>query len=162
MKKFLTGLVLVGVFSLVAWVGTGWCDTPQANKDAEIPKIVLAGLDACKTGGLEKAAKEWSKGSVIEGDEVPGPLKTYVYRWDIYVDSYYGSYKSFETVRIVDITTCTKLVYMVMNFEKGPVFVKFLCYKKDGEWIIPSLFYSWHPESVFPWLGPATANGKKE
>ena len=137
-KGMLFTLVLVIFF-------TASCIICSAKENG-IPDILLRGLVTYKAKGADAAMTAWIKGSPIEGD------KTALSQANIFrqIESLYGAYIGYDLIRIVDITPSSKLVYIQMNFEKGPVFASFLCYLKKTEWIIENLDFNTAPDKILP------------
>ncbi len=125
-----------------------WTTAAEENASPTIPKIVLVGLDAYKASGANAAMKAWLKGSPLE-NEKQATSQVAIFKQ---IESYYGSYKSYEIAQIRELSTSTKIVYLVMNFEKGPVFTSFVCYKTEKDWIIPDCTFNTKAETIFPWL----------
>ena len=117
-----------------------------ATQDAEIPPVILAGLNAYRSGGAVAAIKEWFIGSALEGEKVDMSQASSFQR----VESLYGSYAGFDLIRIVTLTPKTKLIYLEMNFQKGPLFANFHCYRAKSGWVVASLNFHTEVERVIP------------
>src|ERR1700685_4151036 len=92
--------------------------TGQAQGADEVPQIVLSGFGAYRTDGPDAAVAAWIKGSAIEGSKEALGQSNILRQ----IQLYYGAYKSFEFVHARSVTASTKVIYMVIDFEKGPMF----------------------------------------
>lgn len=117
---------------------------PQAA--AEIPQFILAGLQAYKNRGPEDAVQAWIKGSAIEGNRDALTQANNLRE----VQDYYGSYRDYEVVSIHDLTSRTRVVYLVLNFDKGPLFAKFVAYRPDQVWILANFNFNTKEEVILP------------
>jgi len=111
-----------------------------------MPSIVISGLKAYKADGPEAAIKSWVKGSAVE-NSVEAQSQASVFRQ---VESVYGKYIGYELIMSKRISKQTEMVYIVMNFEKGPVFANFLVYKYQETEIISQLNFHTKPEAILP------------
>jgi hypothetical protein len=117
----------------------------QATSD-DLPKIIVSGLDAYKADGPEAAIKAWLKGSSIEGSR-DAISQSNVLRQ---VQDYYGAYKSFDRISGRTITPTTRVLYLALNFEKGPLFAKFVIYRTDSGWILVNFVFNTKEELILP------------
>jgi hypothetical protein len=42
------------------------------------------------------------------------------------------------------------IVYLTINYEKGPLFARFLAYRIRNDWVLPDFTFDTKPEAVFP------------
>lgn len=117
-----------------------------AKDNGGIPPVVLSGLDAYKEGGAEAAFNAWLSGSPSEGDK-SALSQANIFRQ---VETLYGAYQGFDPIKIVNLTPKTTLVYLQINFQKGPLFASFLCYREVDNWIIPMLTFNTEVEKIIP------------
>ena len=117
-----------------------------AAQNAEIPPVVLAGLNAYRSGGAIAAIKAWLIGSPAEGEKIALSQASSFQQ----VESLYGNYTGFDLIKIVTLTPKIKLIYLEMNFKKGPVFGNFCCYRAESGWIVASLNFQTEAEKVIP------------
>lgn len=121
--------------------------SPQAvAKEDEIPSVVLSGLKAYQADGAEAALKTWLVGSPMEGENV-ALSQANIFRQ---AETLYGKYVGFHLIKVVDLTPSTKLVYLQINYQEGPFFTNFVCYKTESGWIIPTLTFHTEAEKVIP------------
>ena len=137
------GFALVTLLFLILLSSTAYCDI---SKD-EIPKIIKSGLSAYKSNGPEAAIAEWIKGSPFEGSK-DAMSQANLFKQ---VETYYGKYMDYQPIAVIKLTPTTKIVYLSMNYETGPVFCKFLIYKTQDSWILSGKFnFHTEPEQVLP------------
>jgi len=136
-------LMIVSIICLSAMVISCPDDVMAADG---IPAIVISGLNAYKDGGPEVAIKSWVKGSAVE-NSVEAQSQASVFRQ---VETVYGKYIGYEFILSKRISKNTEMVYLVMNYEKGPVFASFLVYKNQGTEIIAQLNFHTKPEAILP------------
>lgn len=122
------------------------CVAASGQESSEVPKVVLSGLESYKAEGPEAAIKAWLKGSPIEGSKDALSQANMLRQ----VQDYYGAYKSFDLIRSRNISPTTRIVYIVMDYEKGPLFAKFVVYKAEEGWIIPSFTFNTKEELIIP------------
>jgi hypothetical protein len=117
-----------------------------ANRAAELPSVVLSGLEAYKAKGPEEAVMSWVKNGPLDGDK-DALSQANVLRQ---VQTFYGSYESFDVISSRDLTQRVRIVYLVMNYEKGPLFGKFVCYRSDREWMVTNFVLNTKETAVLP------------
>ena len=115
-----------------------------------LPPIIVSGLEAYKNKGPEEAVRTWTKGSAIDGSK-DALSQANVLRQ---VQDYYGAYQAFEVVSTKDLSPKTRVIYLVLDFEKGPLFAKFVVYRSDQSWILAYFNFNTKEELVFPSSGP--------
>lgn len=116
------------------------------NNSGEIPKVILSGFEAYKADGPEAAVKAWLKGGPIEGNK-DALTQANILRS---VQDYYGPIKSFHVIRTKDLGPSSRLTFLVFDYEKGPVFARFLTFQADQGWIVVSFDFNTKPERIIP------------
>ncbi len=123
------------------------CAGLYAEED-RIPDIIKTGFAAYRVSGPEAAIATWLRGGPGEDDKLALSSAS-TFRQ---IESLYGAYKGYTLIRMVQLTPTSKLAYFQINYDKGPVFIKFLCYVKNGGWIISGRFdLNTDPEKILPW-----------
>lgn len=130
---------------LTLLVATGLCTSACAQTD--IPSVVTDGLNAFQKSGGKSALAAWLKGSPVENDTTTNINMSGLLGQ---VETAYGKMIGYDIVRVVNISTTVRRVYLVMRFEKGPLFASFDCYKSADSWIIPQVDFNTKVNSVFP------------
>jgi hypothetical protein len=118
----------------------------QARATENVPKIVLSGLDAYKAEGADAAIRAWIKGSPIDGSK-DALSQANVLRQ---IQDFYGSYKTFDIISTRDLSPSIKIIYLALNYEKGPLFAKFVVYQTDQGWILTSFNFNTKEDLILP------------
>ena len=121
--------------------------TTVAFAETDVPSIVTDGLKAFQKSGGKAGLAAWLKGSPVENDTttsigMSGLLSQ--------VETAYGKMIGFEPVRVVSLSPSVRRVYLIMRFEKGPLYASFDCYKPAEVWIIPQVDFNTKASLVFP------------
>lgn len=115
-------------------------------QEGKIPDVILNGLNVYKEKGPSAAIEEWLKGSPVEGQKNALSQSNVL----LQVEAFYGSYQSVELINIKDVTRTSKIVYVQLDYENGPVFAYFVIYKKADRWIITSFQFHTEPNAILP------------
>jgi hypothetical protein len=116
---------------------------PAEDMTIEIPKIVQSGLESYKSEGPEAAVRSWLKGGPLEGNKDAFNILRQA-------QDAYGSYRGFDVVRYQDLSASVRIVYLTLNYDKGPVFARFISYKSPQGSILTALDISTKPEQILP------------
>jgi hypothetical protein len=117
------------------------------NASLGLPAVVKDGLDTYLKSGSKAAVEAWLKDAPLEKDEnsiarVVGQFRQ--------VEALYGKMTGFEEIRIVALTPSFKRVYILIKFERGPVFASFDCFRPDQAWIVPIFNFNTKANEVLP------------
>jgi hypothetical protein len=129
-------LLLAGVLSTCA---------AAAPDVGNLAPIVRSGLTAYKADGAQAAVTAWMVGSPIALGEKPQREVQALQRFE----TLFGAYQDFHLVRIVAISPTTQMVYVQLDYLKGPAFGKFLVYQAKGTWSVVNFGFGTDPESVW-------------
>ena len=130
-------------------IPTPFSQRTRAVSSDKIPDILLSGLSAYQSDGPEAAIRNWVKGGPIDGETAVLKSSPLFNR----VEQFYGPYLGYELIHVEDITPSSRLVYLQMNYEKGPLFTRFLCYEARSSWIVAGqLIFDTDPQKVLPEL----------
>lgn len=132
------------------------CLAGSALAAADIPSIVTDGIAAYQKSGGKAALAAWLKGSPMENDtttsiHMSGLLSQ--------IETAYGKMIGFDPIRVVAISPSVQRVYVLLKFEKGPLYASFDCYKAQGNWIIPNLDCNTKANLILP---PNLLDGSKQ
>ena len=117
-----------------------------ALAETDLPNIVLTGLSEYKAKGPEAAVKAWIKGSAFETSlEAQSQANTFRQ-----VETMYGAYSGYQVIKIKEISKTSKMIYLSMDYEKGPLFASFLSYKSGDKWLLSSFTFNMKPEVILP------------
>lgn len=133
--------LLLGQFGAVAQSS----DASQKVSADAVPPVILAGLDVYKDKGPDEAVKTWIKGSPMDGNK-DALSEANALR---HIQDFYGAYQGFDLSSTRDLSPRSRVIYMVLDYEKGPIFAKFLVYRVGQSWILTSFIFNTKPELVF-------------
>ena len=111
---------------------TGSDDSHSAYSGQLLPPVIAAGMDVYAIEGAERAIQTWMKGGPLENDDKVTTSAAVFQE----VEKYYGKYKGYRAIGQKTLSPEAKLVFVQMNFEKGPLFLRFLCYLASDKWIV--------------------------
>jgi hypothetical protein len=114
-----------------------------------IPKIIQFGLDTYKSEGPESAVKAWVKGGPYEGNRDVAAGQASILRQ---AQGAYGTYRGYDVIREQDISASVRVFYLTLNFERGPVFSRFIVFRSEQGSMITALNFSVKPEDIVPSL----------
>ena len=116
---------------LVSGPSLSRAQAPASNVSVadKIPPILFEGLHHLANQNPEEAMKSWLHGSQWEGQPDPN-LRQIIERL--------GKYENFDPVSVQDLTPRLRVLYLALNFERGPSIVKFVVYKTPDGWILLS------------------------
>lgn len=118
----------------------------QQAAEGPVPEILIAGLDAYRTGGMGQAMRAWLRNSALEGSKQAIAAGTVLHQ----AQEIYGNYRGFEPITIRDVTASTRIVYLALDYDRGPVFAKFVTYRTDQGWVMIGLLCSTDDTAVLP------------
>lgn len=144
------------VLMLAAWLAAGALALPAAGAEptADLPEVVLKGLEGYARADAETALRAWVDGGPLDSDEFVAAQASGLHR----IEAFYGKYKGYEPIRVQAITPRLKAVYLAMYFEKGAAFCYLLCFKADGSrWVVSDFDGSTSPRRILPEYGAVSA-----
>ena len=112
---------------------------------ANLAPIVRSGLAVYKADGAQSAITAWMVGSPIALSEKPQREVQALQRFE----GLFGAYRDFHLVRIVAISPTTQMVYVQLDYLKGPAFGKFLVFQTKEAWNIVNFSFGTDPEVVW-------------
>jgi hypothetical protein len=116
-----------------------------AQKD--VPSVVADGLNAYQKSGGKAALAVWLKGSPMENDTTTNIGMSGLLGQ---IDTAYGKMVGFDVLQVVAISPALQRIYILIKFEKGPVYSSFDCYKAGANWIIPIMNLNTKASEVLP------------
>ena len=147
---FLCSCALLLPYSASAVEIVDSADTQTADR---LPHIVASGLKAYVGGGADEAVSAWIRGSVIDGSSQANLLHQ--------IQGLYGAYRTFDLIGVRQFGSRTQIVYLTLDYDKGPVFAKFVAYKSDQGWILASLDFS-TKDDILPDLAFAASTSSNQ
>ena len=103
--------------------------TPASNESFanRIPSVLFEGLRQLAYQNPEEAMKSWLHGSQWEGQPDPNLRQIF---------ERLGKYENFDPVSVQDLTPRLRVLYIALNFERGPCIAKFVVYKTPEGWVL--------------------------
>lgn len=111
-----------------------------------VAPVIASGLDAYKAKGPEEAVKAWLKGSPLEGSKEALTQANSLRQ----IQDYYGAFIGYDIFSVWNISPTTQVQYLALNYESGPVFAKFLIYKKQQGWVLISFSFNTKEDAILP------------
>lgn len=108
------------------------------------PPVISDGFKKYKMKGLVDALKEWNHPAIRSKND------------SLMVNSFknaektYGKFQDFDVVDYIELSRRNALVYVIINYEKGPLFILFTVYYPDNKWIVSRISASLDAKDVFP------------
>lgn len=121
-------------------------DSSQNRVAESIPPIILSGLQAYKDKGPDEAVQAWIKGSAIDGSKEALSQSNNLRQ----IQDFYGAYRGYEVISTRNLTPKTRMVYMVLDYDKGPLFARFVAYKTDRGWVLVNFEFNTKEEVILP------------
>ncbi len=115
---------------------------------AKVPKIVRFGLDAYKNGGPDDAVNAWLQGSVLSGSKEALDAANLLRQ----VHTVYGAYLGFDVISVRDLTPSTRVLYLALDYDRGPVFARFVVYRAKPGWVVTDFVFDQKEDLVLPVL----------
>jgi hypothetical protein len=132
--------------------------TSSCAAKPEIPKVIADGFSAYQTSGSKDALALWLKGSPVENDAATSANMNGLLSQ---VEKAYGKMSGFELIRTVPISPSVQRIYIVIRFERGPLYALFDCFKPSLDkanptWIVNNLECNIAAKAILP---PALLEG---
>jgi len=113
---------------------------------ADLPPVILSGLQAYKDKGPDEAVRIWIKDGPLDGSKEALSEADNLRQ----VQNFYGAYQFFEVISAYEIGRRTRTFYLVLDFENGPLFAKFVVYQTNHRWILTSFNFNTKEEMILP------------
>jgi hypothetical protein len=120
-------------------------NSSNRQADLRLPHVIIAGLEAYKDTGPEQAVREWIKGSPIDGSKDALSEANELRQ----IQETYGAYQGFEVVSTRDLSPRIRILYLILDYEKGPYFARFMVYRSEQGWILTSFDFDTKEDLVF-------------
>ena len=142
MKKHYLLYTAISYFMFALWVPP----ILASVKTADIPIPLAKAFAVYKTDGARQFINTLVNDGPMEGNiEIRSQIAILEK-----VEAYYGKYKSYDILDIKRFSDSTRLIYLLINFEKGAVFGKLIAFKNTQQEIVSSFVFHTKPEQVFP------------
>ena len=137
------------LLGLVPIVLAGMVQGQGGSQATELPGIVVRGLGAYRDRGARAALEIWLRNSPAAGDS--RVIRSTAEALD-QVSAKLGSFQGHDVLRVSRLGPHVSRSYLILLFERGPVYAYFDCYLTAEGWIISSFQYNGKPELVLPEL----------
>jgi hypothetical protein len=130
-------------------IGTLCVALPAARAEIRqpIPELINQGLNAYAQTGLNAALQIWLQNSLLDRNTL---LKTELSTLK-QADATYGLFESGEVMRQVAITPRVTRVYLVLYYERAPLWAYFDLYRtRNGPQVISDIFFSNKVQVILP------------
>ncbi len=119
----------------------------RAQSRQPVPELINQGFNAYAQTGLNAALQLWLQNSLLDRNTLLKnelvPLKQ--------ADATYGLFESGEVMRQVAITPRVTRVYLVLYYERAPLWAYFDLYKtRAGNQVISDIFFNTKVQVVLP------------
>ena len=151
-------LAIASIPALAQYTSQFTDDAPRHNPALNLPPVMLSGLDGYKTKGAEEAVRLWVKDSPLEGSTDASTQVTVLRQ----AEQSYGAYQWYELIQAREISPRTMVVYLVLDYERGPVFARFTLYHSNHRWIMTYFDLNSREENIFPPVYAPLAPAKKD
>jgi hypothetical protein len=121
-------------------------DLPRHNPALNLPPVMVSGLDGYKTKGAEEAVRLWVKDSPLEGNSDTATQVAVLRQ----AEQSYGAYQWYELISTRTVSPRTMVIYLVLDYEHGPLFARFTLYHSNHRWIMTYFDLNPREESIFP------------
>jgi hypothetical protein len=118
----------------------------QSETSVPLPKILAAGFDSYRSAGPDEAMRVWLRNSPLEGTSDAGTQEQILHA----AGGRFGPWRSFDVVSDRTVSASTRIIYMTLDFDRGPLFAKFVLYRSAAGYIVTSLLFSPNDAEVLP------------
>ena len=126
--------------------------TPSASPQSApgpVPPFIAAGMAAYRDEGLDAAMKIWLK-NIPQGYGAPETLNANLLN-TVSEQLQYGKFRQFEVASVRQIAPSTRIYYLVLNYDNGPVYARFIVYRSaDHGWILNSYKFDINMDNIIP------------
>lgn len=112
----------------------------------EIPAPLREALSVYKNEDIQSFITTLVRGGPLEGHQELRQQALILKQ----LKGYYGAYHSIDIVHVNKLSDSIRLVYFLLNYEKGPVFGKLTAYKVGDRETITSFRFHTKAEEIFP------------
>jgi hypothetical protein len=118
----------------------------QSGNESAVPKVLVAGFDAYRAAGPDEALRVWLRNSPLEGTPDVGTQEKILHA----AQGEFGQWRAFDVISVHQLSPSTRIIYMTLDFDKGPLFAKFVLYRTEPGWIVTGLLFSPNDADVLP------------
>lgn len=124
------------------------CALPLAAsaQPSAIPPAVAQGLDSLIAGRNAAAVAVWGRAWTGSDTTQVATLLTSLEQ----IDELLGQATGYDLVKLFDIGPNLRQVYIVIRYDKQPLYARFLAYRPAREWKVNSVDWNTDATKVFP------------
>lgn len=111
-----------------------------------VPPVVRRGLDAFRSSGGDAAIRAWLVNSPLANDSGAANSVIVLRR----LQQAYGSMVGDEVLKVSPIGNHVVRVYVVLLFQKGPVYMWLECYETSSQWLVSAFLFNPRPDPILP------------
>lgn len=117
-----------------------------AAQGPSVPPVVRRGLDAYRSNGGDAAIRAWLVNSPLANDSGAANSVIVLRR----LEQVYGSMVGDEVLKVNPIGNHVVRVYVVLLFQKGPVYMWLKCYETASQWLVSAFLFNPRPDPILP------------
>lgn len=111
-----------------------------------VPRIVVDGLEKYQFSGAAVAVPVWLQ---FGGPRIQERAAGYIDALRE-AEDYYGKFVGYHVVDMQKLTPATSIVYLVLNYERGPLYARFRVYEYKNTQYVTEFATALAPAAVFP------------
>ncbi len=114
------------------WIALVFAMTLSCSVSAEsaaLPEFISSGLNAYERGGVVAMMRFWLRDSPIEGSDQVLSQQNIIKE----AEEFYGEYDTSQIIHIRELTTKTLIIYLAINYKRGPLFGRLVVFKTTHE-----------------------------
>jgi hypothetical protein len=115
------------------------------SQSLEAPPIIVAGLEVYKASDVAAALTAWMKNSPVSDQSIPTTRAAFEQ-----IESAYGHMVGYDVLQVVPLGRYASRSYVVILYEKGPIYSWFDCYRRGEEWIVTGFLFNTKPDAILP------------
>ncbi|MGA2252176.1 hypothetical protein [Terracidiphilus sp.] len=127
MRKIVLSACLLLAFAAPAAIAAQ-SPAPASQLLNKIPQNILDGLDALRHDQLDQVESSWKKGALTSLDGISSSLRNN--------KDELGEYHGFDLISLQNISPRIRVIYIALNYERGPQFRKFVTYRNSTGWVV--------------------------
>ncbi|HTJ77593.1 MAG TPA: hypothetical protein VL357_01225 [Rariglobus sp.] len=135
--------------TVVAIIGALLCAVPasHAQNRTPVPDLINQGFNAYAQSGLNSALQVWLQNSLLDRNTL---LRSELLSLK-QADTTYGLFENGEVLRQVVITSRVTRYYVVLYYERAPLWAYFDLYKtRGGNLVISDIFFNNKVQVILP------------
>ena len=138
---------LIALLALGTLLFNGLPATALAQQRQAMPELINQGLISYAQSGLNSALQVWLQNSLLDRNTLLRSEMAALKQ----ADASYGLFESGEVMRVAAITPRVTRVYLVMYYDRAPLWAWFDLYRtRSGNQVISDVFFSPKAQVILP------------